>query len=142
MVSLILWGPPGTGKTTLIRLLPKYIDARFVTMSAVSSGKADVMRVIRESRQILESQNRSTILFIDEIHRFNKIQQDALLPYVEDGTIIFCAATTENPSFEINSPLLSRSRVFRFHPLEDKDVTKIVDRAIKQYPKVKWRKEL
>jgi putative ATPase len=138
IVSMILWGPPGTGKTTLIRLLSKYINARFLTLSAVNSGKADIMRVMKEAKEYQQAMDRSTILFIDEIHRFNKAQQDALLPYVENGTIVFCAATTENPSFEINSPLLSRSRVFKFTPLEDDDIKIVVDRAIKEYPKHKF----
>ncbi len=123
--SLILWGPPGSGKTTLARIIAKETGAEFIELSAVSAGKADVMKVIRHAEQ-----NRrlgmQTILFVDEIHRFNKAQQDAFLPYVEDGTINLIGATTENPSFEIINPLLSRSRVLVLNPLSIKEIEEII----------------
>jgi len=109
--SMILWGPPGVGKTTLARLLANYISARFITLSAVLSGVKDIRAAIDEAKQI-KAQGQKTILFVDEVHRFNKSQQDAFLPYVEDGTVIFVGATTENPSFELNNALLSRARVY------------------------------
>ncbi|MBV8066537.1 MAG: AAA family ATPase, partial [Candidatus Eremiobacteraeota bacterium] len=127
--SMILWGPPGSGKTTLAQIIARTTGAQFEGMSAVSAGVADLRRVVREAaarRRV----GRSTVLFIDEIHRFNKAQQDAVLPYVEDGTVTFVGATTENPSFEVNSALLSRARVFVLQPLEDDDVATIVDRAL------------
>ncbi len=109
--SMILWGPPGVGKTTLARLLASYISAKFITLSAVLSGVKDIRAAIDEAKQI-KAQGQKTILFVDEVHRFNKSQQDAFLPYVEDGTVIFVGATTENPSFELNNALLSRARVY------------------------------
>ncbi|PCJ47179.1 MAG: recombination factor protein RarA [Moraxellaceae bacterium] len=109
--SMILWGPPGVGKTTLARLLANYISARFITLSAVLSGVKDIRAAIDEAKQV-KAQGQKTILFVDEVHRFNKSQQDAFLPYVEDGTVIFVGATTENPSFELNNALLSRARVY------------------------------
>lgn len=128
--SLILWGPPGSGKTTLARIIAKETDAEFVELSAVTSGKADVTKVIDQARtnQRLGSQ---TILFVDEIHRFNKAQQDAFLPHVEDGTIILIGATTENPSFEVINPLLSRSRVLVLNPLTKKEIIQIIKKAAK-----------
>lgn len=129
--SLILWGPPGSGKTTLARIIANETDAEFIELSAVKAGKADVMRVIEHAegnRRLAQH----TVLFIDEIHRFNKAQQDAFLPYVENGTISLIGATTENPSFEVITPLLSRSRVLVLEPLSKADIVKILKRAAKQ----------
>jgi putative ATPase len=128
--SLILWGPPGSGKTTLARIIARETGAEFVELSAVTAGKADVVKVIE-----LAGQNQrlgmQTILFVDEIHRFNKAQQDAFLPHVEDGTIILIGATTENPSFEVINPLLSRSRVLVLEPLTKDEIVDIVKKAAK-----------
>ncbi len=128
--SLLLWGPPGSGKTTLARLLAEAVGAHFVTLSAVMSGVVEVRGVIAESRERLTMTGGRTVLFIDEIHRFNKAQQDALLPQVEDGTITLIGATTENPYFEVNSALLSRLRVWRLEPLTDDQVATVVRRAL------------
>jgi len=128
--SLILWGPPGSGKTTLARIIAQQTDAEYVELSAVTSGKADVTRVIERAAQNQRLGMR-TILFVDEIHRFNKAQQDAFLPHVEDGTIILIGATTENPSFEVISPLLSRSRVLVLEPLAKDDIVTILGKAAK-----------
>ena len=130
LASMVLWGPPGSGKTTLARLLAEAIDAPFVTLSAVGSGVADVRARMAEARACIDQGGRSTILFIDEIHRFNKAQQDALLPQVEEGTITLIGATTENPYFEVNSALLSRLRVFRLEALSEEDLAAVVDRAL------------
>jgi putative ATPase len=129
--SMVFWGPPGSGKTTLAHIIANVTRAHFSPLSAVSAGVADLRRVIGEARKRLKSSGQRTILFVDEIHRFNKAQQDAVLPFVENGTVTFIGATTENPSFEVISPLLSRCRVFRLNLLSDQDVRLIVERAIK-----------
>ncbi len=129
-LSLIFWGPPGSGKTTLARIIARATNADFVELSAVTASKKDVLNVIERAKINLK-QNHQTILFIDEIHRFNKAQQDAFLPYVENGTISLIGATTENPSFEVISPLLSRSRVVVLEPLSEKSIIKILTTAIK-----------
>ena len=128
--SLILWGPPGSGKTTLARIIAKETKAEFMELSAVTSGKADVNKVV-EQAQVNRRLGQQTILFVDEIHRFNKAQQDAFLPHVEDGTIVLIGATTENPSFEIINPLLSRSRVLVLNPLSKKEIVKIIKKTAK-----------
>ena len=129
-VSLILWGPPGSGKTTLARIIASEVEAEFIELSAVTSGKKDVEKVIEHARQNWNLQIR-TVLFVDEIHRFNKAQQDAFLPHVESGLITLIGATTENPSFEVISPLLSRSRVLVLHPLSKDEIIAILKRALK-----------
>ncbi|MDB5161707.1 MAG: recombination factor protein RarA [Candidatus Saccharibacteria bacterium] len=129
-VSLILWGPPGSGKTTLARIIAKEVSAEFIELSAVTSGKKDVEKVVEHARQNWNLQLR-TILFVDEIHRFNKAQQDAFLPHVESGLITLIGATTENPSFEVINPLLSRSRVLVLEPLTKEEIIDISKRALK-----------
>jgi len=130
LTSLLLWGPPGTGKTTLARILAEAVGAEFITLSAVMSGVAEVRGAIATAQERLALNGKRTVLFIDEIHRFNKAQQDALLPHVEDGTVTLIGATTENPYFEVNSALLSRLRVWRLEPLTDEDVGVVIRRAI------------
>ena len=132
MPSIILWGPPGSGKTTLARLIAGVTQASFQSVSAVTSGVADLRRIVAEARDRLGMHQEETILFVDEIHRFNKSQQDVILPHVEDGTVTFIGATTENPSFEVNAPLLSRCRVFALQLLTPEEVEKIVQRALSE----------
>ena len=129
--SLILYGPPGSGKTSLAQVIANKTDAKFVKLNAVTSGVKDLREVISEAEKNINMYNQKTILFIDEIHRFNKSQQDALLPAVEEGIVIMIGATTENPYFEVNSPLLSRSQVYQLTPLDKKDIMKILKRALK-----------
>lgn len=135
-VSLILWGPPGTGKTTLARIIAQEVNAEFIELSAVASGKKDVEKVVEHARQNWNLGLR-TILFVDEIHRFNKAQQDAFLPHVESGLITLIGATTENPSFEVITPLLSRTRVLVLQPLSKDEIITILKRALKLLKKTK-----
>jgi putative ATPase len=128
--SLVLWGPPGSGKTTLARVIANTTNAEFAPVSAVSAGVADLRRIVAEAAERYSESGKRTILFIDEIHRFNKSQQDAILPHVEDGTVTLIGATTENPSFEVNSALLSRSRVVVLHGLKPDDLRTLIDRAL------------
>jgi putative ATPase len=128
--SMVFWGPPGTGKTTLARLLAAYSGARFLKLSAVLCGVKDIREAVAEACRVREREGRGTILFIDEVHRFNKGQQDAFLPHVEEGTLTFIGATTENPSFELNNALLSRARVYVLKPLRIEDLERVIDRAL------------
>jgi putative ATPase len=127
--SMILWGPPGTGKTTLARLMADAFDAEFIALSAVLSGVRDIREAVERAQAILQQSGRHTILFVDEVHRFNKSQQDAFLPYVEQGLVTFIGATTENPSFEVNSALLSRAQVYVLSPLSDDELAIVFERA-------------
>ncbi|MFZ2544622.1 MAG: replication-associated recombination protein A [Candidatus Saccharimonadales bacterium] len=135
-VSLILWGPPGSGKTTLARIIAREVEAEFIELSAVTSGKKDIDKVIEHARQNWNLQIR-TVLFVDEVHRFNKAQQDAFLPHVESGLITLIGATTENPSFEVITPLLSRSRVLVLEPLAKDEIIAIIKHALKELKKTK-----
>ncbi len=131
--SMILWGPPGTGKTTLALILANHVQATFVTLSAVLAGVKDIRAEVERARERLTLGQR-TVLFVDEVHRFNKSQQDAFLPHVEDGTVIFIGATTENPSFELNNALLSRARVYRLQSLQRDDLAQLLERALASEP--------
>ncbi len=128
--SMILWGPPGTGKTTLARMAAGRANACFLSISAVLSGVKEIRAAVEEARRARQMEGRKAVLFVDEVHRFNKAQQDAFLPYVEDGTVIFIGATTENPSFELNNALLSRARVYVLKSLGSGDIRTIIDRAL------------
>ncbi len=133
--SIILWGPPGCGKTSLARVIAKSTKDKFARLNAVSAGVADIKAIVEDSRNLILNPSGRTVLFIDEIHRFNKLQQDALLPYVENGTIILIGATTENPYFSVNKALISRSTVFKLEPLTEKDIVKILENALKNKEK-------
>lgn len=128
--SMVFWGPPGTGKTTLAHLIAKTCGARFLSLSALLSGVKDIREAITQARHTRAVDNRASVLFVDEVHRFNKSQQDAFLPHIEDGTIYFIGATTENPSFELNNALLSRVRTYVLKPLEAADIRRLIDQAL------------
>ncbi|HED17128.1 MAG TPA: replication-associated recombination protein A [Gammaproteobacteria bacterium] len=130
--SMLFWGPPGTGKTTLANMIAQRVNAEFIKLSAVLSGVKDIRAAVEQAR-FLRDQGRDTVLFVDEVHRFNKSQQDAFLPHVEDGTVVFIGATTENPSFELNNALLSRSRVYVLKSLSVKEMRQVIDRALSDH---------
>ncbi len=128
--SMILWGPPGVGKTTLARLMSKVSEAHFMTLSAVMSGVKDIRAAVQEAQQVRAQSGRDSVLFVDEVHRFNKSQQDAFLPYIEDGTFIFVGATTENPAFELNNALMSRARVYILKSLNESELASLLHQAV------------
>ena len=128
--SVIFYGPPGTGKTTLARVIANTTSAEFTQLNATTAGKQDMEEVVKEAQQRIGMYGKKTILFVDEIHRFNKGQQDYLLPFVEDGTLVLIGATTENPYFEVNGALISRSIIFELKPLEKEDIEKLLERAV------------
>ncbi len=128
--SMVYWGPPGTGKTTLAKIIANTHEAQFITLSAVLSGVKEIRSAVEQAKQYREMSGKDTILFVDEVHRFNKSQQDAFLPFVEDGTVTFIGATTENPSFELNNALLSRARVYVLKSLDNEAITNILHRAL------------
>jgi putative ATPase len=135
IIPMIFWGPPGCGKTTLAEIIARKSSSQFVSLPAVSSGVGEARKLIEEAKSDFQFYQKRTILFIDEIHRFNKAQQDLFLPYVENGTVILIGATTENPSFQVNAPLLSRARVFHFRELTEAEITKLLKLAIKKISK-------
>ena len=136
--SMIFWGPPGVGKTTLAKMFAEEVNANFISISAVLAGVKDIRNAVEQAKQYL-TQSKKTILFVDEVHRFNKAQQDAFLPYVEDGTVIFIGATTENPSFELNNALLSRARVYVLKSLSSENIKNIIQNALEQDQELKSR---
>lgn len=140
--SMIFWGPPGTGKTTLARMIAHHSDAEFMPISAVLAGVKDIRAAVAEAKKIQLEQNKRTILFVDEVHRFNKSQQDAFLPHVEDGTVYFIGATTENPSFALNNALLSRARVYVLNALSNDDLTEVINNALSDTEKGLGRTEI
>ncbi|OGK25848.1 hypothetical protein A3A46_00350 [Candidatus Roizmanbacteria bacterium RIFCSPLOWO2_01_FULL_37_13] len=139
VTSMILWGPPGCGKTTLAKLIAKYVNADFIAFSAVTSGVKEVREIIKQAKERKKMFKQDAVLFIDEIHRFNKAQQDAFLPHVEDGTIVLIGATTENPGFEVNAPLISRSQVYVLNSLSESELEQIAKRTISFFPNHKWQ---
>lgn len=141
VTSMILWGPPGCGKTTLAKLIAHYVNADFIAFSAVTSGVKEVREIIKRAKERKKMFKQDTILFVDEIHRFNKAQQDGFLPHVEVGTIVLIGATTENPGFEVNAPLISRSQVYVLYSLNDQELQTIEEKAIMLYTKHKWNKD-